>query len=143
MRAMTITTRYKQIRHSGRLVIAVAVVAGALIAPAGASAVADYPVSNEHASSQGSGEFSSVTALAPPQSQPSAPQSAPEYSTVSSITGSDVGNPQPLTVSSPSADDGFDWSDAGIGALVALALSLCAAASVHVARRRTTLSPSA
>ena len=142
MRAMTITNRYQQIRHSGRLTLVAGVAACALVAPAGAAAMADYPVSSGPESSPSSSEFSSVTSLVPPSSEPSASAQS-DYSTVSSITGSDVVRPEPVTVSSPSSGDGFDWSDAGIGALVAGALSALAAAGIMVGRRHSTLSPQA
>jgi hypothetical protein len=141
MRAITITNRYQQIRHSGRLTFLAGVAACALVAPAGAAAMADYPVSSgPESTQQSSSEFFSLNSLTPPSGQPSgSAQSDP--STVSSITGG--GQSQPVTVSSPGPEDGFDWSDAGVAALVAAALAACAGASVLVARRHSTLSPSA
>jgi hypothetical protein len=148
MRPSTITTKYQQIRHSGRLAIAAGVVAAALVAPAAASAspagleTSDYP----GASQVSPQNVSSVTALAPPTSQPSSPvqHSESDYSSLTSITGSDGVGHAPVSVSSSSpSDDGFDWSDALIGAGIAALLAFCATGVALAGRRRTTLSPSA
>lgn len=145
MRPITITTKYQQIRHGSRLAIAIGVVGCALVAPAGASAVADYPVSNGEPQASGDATFSSVTALSPPSGQPSSPvqRSGSDYSTVSSITGHDGVGQAPVSASTSSPSNGFDWSDAGIGAAIAILLAACATVGVLVQRRRHTLSPTA
>jgi hypothetical protein len=119
MRARTITT---------------IVVLGALAIPVSASAA---PTD--------SGPYSSVNAITggsnEPASSPGSPYGGPGFVTPTAITGSSSG--EPIVVSGPAAGtvEGFDWTDAALGAGGALALVAFGAAALLTVRRRTAMSP--
>ena len=145
MRAHTITMMFR--RHRGaRRAAAIVLAAGSLAIPASAAAYT-YPSSIAGGSEQssqpaeGSGQ-SSLNAITQGSGVPSAP------SGVQSAHQVDPGNPAYLSarageaaVSSSSADDGFDWSSAAVGAGAAMAALALGGAAFLTARRRTTVSP--
>jgi hypothetical protein len=72
-----------------------------------------------------------------PSSQPTSPQS--DFQPLNGIMGED-GVPQPVPASNASDGDGFDWTDALIGALISsavLAMAFIMARSVSRRRRAT------
>jgi hypothetical protein len=73
----------------------------------------------------------------PRSSQPSS-----GYSSLNAITGPSPTQPT-FGSGSPSANDGFDWGDAALGAGAAMALVAIGGAVLLTVRRRTAMSPSA
>jgi hypothetical protein len=139
MRARTITT---------------IVALGALAIPASASAdpaSSDYSRADaiaaglEESSQSTSGpDYSSLNATVPPVSEPSSQGGvdfASGYSSPNAITGPLAEQPT-FASGSPSANDGFQWGDAALGAGAAMALVAFGAAALLTVRRRTTVSPS-
>jgi hypothetical protein len=144
MRAHTVTNMFRR-QRSARRAAAIVLAACSLAIPASAAAyTSPNAITGGSESSQpaeGSGQ-SSVNAIAQGSSAPSAPSS------VQSAHQVDPGNPAYLSatageadVSSSSADDGFDWSSAVVGAGAAMALLALGGAAFLTARRRTTVSP--
>jgi hypothetical protein len=111
MRAYTITTTTRRRRRTRRRVIALVLGVCALAIPASASAAPQIP----HGA-----DYSSVSAIPPPTSEP----------TVASDSPSDSG-------------DGFDWGDAALGAGAAMAVVALGGAVLFTVRRRPGVSPSA
>jgi hypothetical protein len=70
------------------------------------------------------------------------PAGGSDYSSLNAITGPSPNQPT-FASGSPSANDGFDWGDAGLGAGAAMALVAFGGAALLTVRRRTTISPSA
>jgi hypothetical protein len=96
-----------------RSVLALVFAASAIAAPvAYAAPVEDYLPDSAPAVEQGVDSYSSLNAISPPTTPPSAP-----------------------TQGSVTASDGFDWGDAGIGAASMLALTAIAAGVALVAFR--------
>jgi hypothetical protein len=148
MRAHTVTTMFRR-KRSARRVAAIVLAACSLAIPASAGAYTspNAITGGAEQSSQpaaGSGQ-SSLNAITQGSSAPSAPSAAGELTSAHQV---DPGNPAYLSatageadVSSSSADDGFDWSSAVIGAGVAMAGLALGGAAFLTARRRTTVSP--
>jgi hypothetical protein len=68
---------------------------------------------------------------------PSAASAAPIEELIPSSTNREQsGQPAPVRIVQVSANDGFDWGDAGIGATGVLALVAIASGALVVARRR-------
>jgi hypothetical protein len=134
MRARTITT---------------IVALGALAIPASASAdpaSSDYSRADaiaagleESTQSTSGSDYSSLNATAPPVSEPS---TGSGYSSLNATTGPSPDQPT-FASGSPSANDGFQWGDAALGAGAALALVAFGGAALLTVRRRTAISPSA
>jgi len=124
MRAHTITTMTRRRRSARRLVIALVLGVCALAIPASASAVPMIP----HPA-----HYLSVSASPPPTSEPKV------------VLRRDGSQAEPTVVfDSPSASgDGFDWSDAAVGAGAAMALVALSGAALFTVRRRAGGLPSA
>ena len=145
MRAHTVTNMFRR-QRSPRRAAAILLAACSLAIPASAAAYTSPNAitgGSEQSSqpAEGSGQ-SSLNAITQGSSTPSAPSS------VQSAHQVDPGNPAYLSatageadVSSSSADDGFDWSSAVVGAGAAMALLALGGAAFLTARRRTTVSP--
>jgi hypothetical protein len=145
MRAHTVTNMFRR-QRSARRAAAILLAACSLAIPASAAAYTSPNAitgGSEQSSqpAEGSGQ-SSLNAITQGSSTPSAPSS------VQSAHQVDPGNPAYLSatageadVSSSSADDGFDWSSAVVGAGAAMALLALGGAAFLTARRRTTVSP--
>jgi hypothetical protein len=94
----------------------------------------------EESSQSTSGQdYSSLNATVPPVSEPS---TGSGYSSLNATTGPSPIQPT-FASASPSANDGFQWGDAALGAGMALALVAFGGAALLTVRRRTTVSPSA
>jgi hypothetical protein len=134
MRARTITT---------------IVALGALAIPASASADpagSDYSRADaiaagleESSQSTSGSDYSSLNATTPPVSEPS---TGSGYTSLNATTGPSPDQPT-FASGSPSANDGFQWGDAALGAGAALALVAFGGAALLTVRRRTAISPSA
>jgi hypothetical protein len=134
MRARTITT---------------IVVLGALAIPASASAdpaSSDYSRADaiaagleESTQSTSGSDYSSLNATVPPVSEPS---TGSGYTSLNATTGPSPIQPT-FASGSPSANDGFQWGDAALGAGAAMALVAFGGAALLTVRRRTAISPSA
>jgi hypothetical protein len=147
MRAHTITTMFRR-RRSARRAAALVLAVCSLAIPANAVGYTSPNAitgGSEQSSqpAQGSGQ-SSLNAITQGSSEPSNLQTAhrvdpghPAYSSLNAIAPAD----NPTVASSASADDGFDWSSAGVGAGAAMAVLALGGAAFLTARRRTTVSP--
>lgn len=130
MRAHTVTTMFRR-QRSARRAAAIVLAACSLAIPASAAAYT-YPgssTSGSEQSSQPAGELQSAHQVDPGN---------PAYSSLAATAPSAR---EPDVVSSSSADDGFDWSSAVIGAGVAMAVFALGGAAFLTARRRITVSP--
>ena len=159
MRANTTTTRTIATRPSPKtwhLAVACVLAVGALALPATASAVpidsGPYSInatgggSNEPSQPSGDTGFASVTSITgSSESVPvsGSPSDGASYSSVTSITAPPSSEPTLVSGSPSSADDGFEWLSATIGAAAAMALVALGGAALLTVRRRTTVSPSA
>jgi hypothetical protein len=125
----------------------------AMTVGAGSSAMAaDYSSANAALGDQQSapapqGDNSSVSAIVGDRDSTQSGSSSPTVSTSpsspNSIIGSDgATNPTVIGSAPQSGSDGFDWSDALIGAGVAFGLALTAALMLRGARRSTRVEPS-
>ena len=150
MRAINTTTATRPSPTNWHLGVALALAAGALALPATATAYTDTgnssvnSITGASTSSENSGSsddgsaYSSVNATVPPVSS-EASSDGSGYSSVNAIAPP---APEPTLVSSPpsSADDGFEWLSAAIGAAAAMALLALGVAALLTVRRRTTVS---
>jgi hypothetical protein len=91
----------------------------------------------ESSQSSSGSDYSSLNATVPPVSEPST-----GYTSLNATTGPSPNQPT-FASASPSANDGFQWGDAALGAGMALALVAFGGAALLTVRRRTTVSPSA
>jgi hypothetical protein len=133
MRARTITI-------ASLLVCAFAIPASASADPSSSDySRADAIAAGLEESSQSSSgsDYSSLNATVPPVSEPST-----GYTSLNATTGPSPNQPT-FASGSPSANDGFQWGDAALGAGMALALVAFGGAALLTVRRRTTVSPSA
>jgi hypothetical protein len=135
-------------------IVVLLVAAGSLVIPATASAdpsASGYSRADaiaqgleESGQSTGGSSYSSVSSIVGSvESSPvsSAPQTSSGYSSVNAVTGPSPS--EPTFVSSPSsADDGFDWASAAIGAGATIAAMSLLGAALLTVRRRTTVAAS-
>jgi hypothetical protein len=124
-----------------RLAIALAFVIGSLVIPSSASAFRmdsdsnpDAGYSSVNALVGGSGDASQVSGAADPSSG---------YSSLNAITGPTKDEPTLVWYPSSTADDGFDWASAAIGAGAILGMLSLAGAVVLTTRRRPSVSTAA
>jgi hypothetical protein len=122
--------------RSTRSLISIVAVLGALgaLAPIAAAhyASVNSPVG---AGDEGSG-YSSPNAILADSGDAVAPQGNGEFSTVSSITGSEPVTVSPRQLASSPSDDGFDWGDASIGAAIGVSLAALLGLALMANRRR-------
>jgi hypothetical protein len=133
MRARTITI-------TSLLVCAFAIPASASADPASSDySRADAIAAGLEQSSQSTSgsDYSTLNATAPPVSEPSS-----GYTSLNATTGPSPVQPT-FASGSPSANDGFDWASAAIGAGAAMTLVAFGGAALLTVRRRTAISPSA
>ena len=158
MRAHTITI-ISQRRRSARRRRALALGLGicALVIPASAfaqsndgsysSANAITGGSSESSQPTGGSDYSSVTSISPPASEPSGPGGSQStdsgYSSVNAITGAPASEPTLVSGSPSSPGDGFDWGSALVGAGAAMAFAALGGAALLTVRRRHPVSPTA
>ncbi len=137
MRARTITVMIISL-----LVCAFAIPASASADPSGGDySRADAIAAGLEESSQSpsGSDYSSLNATAPPVSETS---SGSGYTSLNATTGPSPTQPT-FASGSPSANDGFQWGDAALGAGAAMALVAFGGAALLTVRRRTAISPSA
>jgi hypothetical protein len=89
-----------------------------------------------------SSDYSRADAIAAGLEESSQSTSGSDYSSVNAITGPSPNQPT-FASGSPSANDGFQWGAAALGAGAALALVAFGGAVLLTVRRRTAISPSA
>jgi hypothetical protein len=147
MRAHTITTMFRR-RRTARRTVALVLAVCSLAIPASAAAYSSpnsitggSEQSSQPAEGVAQSSLNAITQEADGSSAPSGLASAhrvdpghPAYSSLNPIAPADVS-------SSPSTDDGFDWSSAVAGAGAAVAFLALGGAAFLTARRRTTISP--
>jgi hypothetical protein len=126
-----------------RTIIIISALVCAFAIPASASADTGYSSPNAiTGGSDDSGQavsgqdYSSLNAISPPVSE-----SSSGYSSLNATTGPSPAQPT-FASGSPSANDGFQWGDAALGAGMALALVAFGGAALLTVRRRTAVSPS-
>jgi hypothetical protein len=122
--------------RSTRSLLSIVAAVGALGALAPVAA-ADYSSVN---SLVGGGDessgYSSPNAILANGGDAVAPQGSGEFSTVSSITGSEPVTVSPPQLASSASDDGFDWGDASIGAAIGVSLAALLGLALMANRRR-------
>jgi hypothetical protein len=153
MRPKTISTISRRRRNAQRrraLALALGICALAIPASASAYSITGDPSSgNSSESSQppGGSDPSSVNSIAPPASEPSGSAGSlavdPGYSSVNAIGGAPASVPTLVAGSPSSADDGFEWGSALVGAGAAMALAALGAAALLAVRRRAPVPPPA
>lgn len=141
----TITTRPRS--KAWHRIVALVLAAGSLAVPAAASAATaeDYlPASPAGSTESSDGGYSSVSSIVGGASQPSPVSGAPGedsgFSSLNAITGATPSEPTLVSGPSSTADDGFDWASAAIGASAILGLMSLTGAVLLSVRRRTTVS---
>ena len=148
MRAHTITTMSRRRRSARRRAIALALAVCSLAIPASAVAYTSPNAltggSEQSSQPLGNSDHSSVNAITQGPTGSSAPSSVqsahrvdpgnPAYSSLNATTPPPPGEPAVLS-SSPSTDDGFDWSSAAVGAGAAMALLALGGAAFLTVRR--------
>ena len=159
MRAHTINTMSRRSRQQRRRALALALGVCALVIPSSASAGVTGPTtgdgsppnapsggSNDSSLATGGSDYSSVNSIVgSSESQPvgSGGSSVDTgYSSLNAITGPPADTTTFVSSSPSSADDGFDWVSALMGAGAALALAALAGAALLTVRRRNTGMPS-
>lgn len=144
MRAHTITTITRPRRNAWRRVLALVVGVCLLAIPASAAAYTSPNAitggSEQSSQPSGGSDQSSVNSITGGSStasdvsrQPSTNNVAADYSTPNAIAGAD--QPTVASTSPSSADDGFHWGDAALGAGAAMAVLALAGAVFLTVRR--------
>jgi hypothetical protein len=152
MRAHTITTMSRRRRRARRRAIALVLAICSLAIPAGAAAYSSPNAitggSEQSSQPPGGSDHSSVNAItggssasSAPSNSGSSPSVAPGYSSLNATAPPPPGEPAVLS-SSPSTDDGFDWSSAAVGAGAAMALLALGGAAFLTVRRQRPARPS-
>jgi hypothetical protein len=147
MRAYTITSTIRPRAWLGVAALVLAVCSLVIPSTAGAqySSVNSITGGSQQSSQPlGDSDYASANSITGGSTQSSQPVGSQDvssgYSSLNSITGTPAS--EPTLVSGGSADDGFDWLSAAIGAAAAMALAALGSAAFLTVRRRTAVSPS-
>jgi hypothetical protein len=132
------------------LVVALVLVACSLVIPAGASAApiedvlpASSSESSEPVADSGYASVNSLTGNSVESSPVSGTPTSSGYSSLNAVSGPSPSEPTLVSNPSSTADDGFDWASAAIGAGIVLGMLSLGGAVLLSIRRRPSVSAAA